>query len=87
MPRQYEIQSAFVEAIQLNPKGYRYFSTDSFIARGREENWHFTQADANQWINVISQTSQTRQPMATITDTGSCVTWGGYSDGVCFASY
>lgn len=50
MPRQYEIQSAFVEAIQLNPKGYRYLSTDNFIAKLREKNWHFTQADANKWI-------------------------------------
>lgn len=50
MPRQYEIQSAFVEAIQLNPKGYRYLSTDSFIAKLRENNWHFSQTDANAWI-------------------------------------
>lgn len=50
MPRQYEIRSAFVEAIQLNPKGYRYLSTDGFIDKLREKNWHFTQADANQWI-------------------------------------
>lgn len=50
MPRQYEIRSAFVEAIQLNPKGYRYLSTDGFIASLREKNWHFSRADANQWI-------------------------------------
>lgn len=50
MPRQYEIRSAFVEAIQLNPKGYRYLNTDSFIAILREKNWHFSRDDANQWI-------------------------------------
>lgn len=50
MPRKYEIRSAFIESIQLNPKGYRYLSTDSFIAKLRENNWHFSQADANQWI-------------------------------------
>lgn len=50
MPRQYEIQAAFVEAIQLNPKGYRYLSTNAFIDKLREKNWHFTQGDANAWI-------------------------------------
>jgi len=50
MPRKYEIRAAFIEAIQLNPKGYRYLRTDSFIAKLREKNWHFTQTDANQWI-------------------------------------
>ncbi|HDR2788189.1 TPA: hypothetical protein QCJ61_002238 [Enterobacter asburiae] len=50
MPRPHEIRAAFIEAIQLNPKGYLYLSTESFIARLREKNWHFSQADANQWI-------------------------------------
>lgn len=50
MPRQYEIQAAFVEAIQLNPKGYRYLSTNDFIDKLRDKNWHFSLADANQWI-------------------------------------
>ena len=50
MPRSYEIQDAFVEAIQLNPKGYRYLSTNAFIDKLREKNWHFSMADANQWI-------------------------------------
>lgn len=50
MPRQYEIRSAFVDAIQLNPKGYRYLSTDGFIEKLREKNWHFSQEDANKWI-------------------------------------
>lgn len=31
MPRTADIHAAFVAVIQLNPKGYRYLSTDSFI--------------------------------------------------------
>ncbi|EOT2367735.1 hypothetical protein P3200_005258 [Escherichia coli] len=50
MPRTKDIHTAFVEAIKLNPKGYRYLSTDSFIEKLREFNWHFTRADANSWI-------------------------------------
>ncbi|MEG5548051.1 hypothetical protein UXO11_00430 [Enterobacter wuhouensis] len=50
MPRTADIHSAFVAVIQLNPKGYRYLSTDSFIEKLREFNWHFTRADANSWI-------------------------------------
>lgn len=50
MPRLADIQTAFHAAIQLNPKGYRYLSTDSFIEKLREFNWHYTRADANSWI-------------------------------------
>ncbi|WP_431105376.1 hypothetical protein [Enterobacter kobei] len=50
MPRTADIQTAFHEAIHLNPKGYRYVSTNRFIAKLREKNWHFSQADANSWI-------------------------------------
>lgn len=50
MPRQSDIQSAFSAAIQLNPKGYRYLSTDSFVTKLREKNWHFSREDANAWI-------------------------------------
>lgn len=50
MPRQSDILAAFVATIQLNPKGYRYLSTDRFIEKLREYNWHFTRSDANSWI-------------------------------------
>lgn len=50
MPRQSDIHAAFVATIQLNPKGYRYLSTDRFIEKLREYNWHFTRSDANDWI-------------------------------------
>ncbi len=47
MPRISDIQAAFIAAIELNPKGYRYLRTDSFIEKLRGFNWHFTRADAN----------------------------------------
>lgn len=50
MPRTADIHAAFVAAIELNPKGYRYLSTDAFVEKLREFNWHFTRADANAWI-------------------------------------
>lgn len=50
MPRKPDIHAAFIAAIQLNPKGYRYLCTDSFITKLRELNWHFSQDDANAWI-------------------------------------
>ena len=50
MPRQPNIRAAFIAAIELNPKGYRYLRTDSFIEKLRGFNWHFTRADANAWI-------------------------------------
>lgn len=50
MPRTADIHAAFVAVIQLNPKGCRYLSTDSFIEKLREFNWHFTRRDANAWI-------------------------------------
>ena len=50
MPRTADIHAAFIAAIELNPKGYRYLRTDSFIQKLRGLNWHFTRAEANSWI-------------------------------------
>lgn len=47
MPRTADIHAAFVAAIELNPKGYRYLSTDAFIEKLREFNWHYTRKEAN----------------------------------------
>jgi hypothetical protein len=49
MPRPYEIRAAFIEAIQQNPKGYRYLSTTA-SSQVTRKNCHFSQVDANQWI-------------------------------------
>lgn len=50
MPRTADIHAAFVAAIELNHKGYRYLSTDAFIEKLRQFNWHFTRSHANAWI-------------------------------------
>lgn len=50
MPRTADIHAAFVAVIKLNPKGYRYLHTDDFVRELRNANWHFNQAEANQWI-------------------------------------
>jgi len=50
MPRKSDIHSAFVAAIQLNPKGYQCLRTDDFIRELAKVHWHFTPDDANVWI-------------------------------------
>lgn len=47
MPRTADIHAAFVAALELNPKGYRYLSTDAFVEKLREFNWHYTREEAN----------------------------------------
>ncbi|UYM55327.1 hypothetical protein [Leclercia adecarboxylata] len=50
MPRKSDIHSAFVAAIQLNPKGYQCLRTDDFIRELAKVHWHFSRTDANDWI-------------------------------------
>ncbi|MEB6380037.1 hypothetical protein MXM41_13995 [Leclercia adecarboxylata] len=50
MPRLNDINAAFTAAIQQNPKGFQCLRTDDFIRELRVRNWHFSQADANEWI-------------------------------------
>lgn len=50
MPRKSDICFAFMQAIQKNPKGYKYLRTNDFIRELGKLNWHFSQADANDWI-------------------------------------
>ncbi len=52
MPRQSNINSAFYAAIQLNPKGYRCLRSSDFSRELAKVHWHFTLADANQWIEL-----------------------------------
>ncbi|MEN4394945.1 hypothetical protein ACS6LB_21435 [Enterobacter cloacae] len=55
MPRTADIKTAFISAIQLNPKGYQYLRTDIFIEKLREYNWHLSASDANAWIERYQQ--------------------------------
>lgn len=43
MPRRYDIDIAFRDAVQLNPKGYMYVRTHDFIRVLRQYNHHFTE--------------------------------------------
>lgn len=50
MPRQSDINSAFHAAIQLNPKGYQWLRSSDFVRELAKVHWHFSRADANEWI-------------------------------------
>jgi len=50
MPRPSDIHAAFVAAVQQNPKGYQCLRTDDFIRELAKVHWHFSQDDANEWI-------------------------------------
>lgn len=50
MPRRSDIHAAFVAAVQQNPKGYQWLRTDDFIRELAKVHWHFSQKDANEWI-------------------------------------
>lgn len=50
MPRKSDIHSAFVAAIQQNPKGFQCLRTDDFIRELAKVHHHFSQKDANEWI-------------------------------------
>jgi len=50
MPRKSDIHAAFLASIEQNQKGYLCLNTNKFINKLREESWHFSQADANTWI-------------------------------------
>ena len=50
MPRTYEINAAFREAVRLDAKGQKVLRTDDFIRELSKRNWHFTEKDANDWI-------------------------------------
>lgn len=50
MPRKNDIHAAFTAAIQQNPNGYRCLRTEDFIRELAKVHWHFSRADANEWI-------------------------------------
>ena len=52
MPRSYDIFIAFREAVHLSSKGYMCLRTADFISKLRAYNHHFTEQDANRWIEL-----------------------------------
>ncbi|EMH4161668.1 hypothetical protein RJ498_000884 [Pluralibacter gergoviae] len=55
MARLSDIKAAFCAAVQLNPKGYLCLKTSDFIRELAVKNWHFSRADANEWIEQNQQ--------------------------------
>ncbi|WP_407084668.1 hypothetical protein [Pluralibacter gergoviae] len=55
MARLSDIPAAFVAAVQLNPKGFQCLKTSDFIRELALRKWHFSRADANEWIEQHQQ--------------------------------
>ncbi|HGF9699559.1 TPA: hypothetical protein ACR599_002033 [Klebsiella variicola] len=51
MFRRNTIAEAFRASISINPKGYQYLYTDSFISELRLMGIHFSEKEANNWIS------------------------------------
>ncbi|HHL3239332.1 TPA: hypothetical protein ACQ45K_003548 [Klebsiella variicola] len=51
MFRRNTIAEAFRASISINPKGYQYLYTDSFISELRRRGIHFSEEEANNWIS------------------------------------
>jgi len=56
MPRDYEIQEAFVSAIKREPSGRYVVTTQDFVRHLERVNWHFSLREANQWIKAHTST-------------------------------
>ena len=56
MPRDYEINDAFVNAIRRNPGGGVTVTTQDFVRQLELLNWHFSLREANQWIKSNTAT-------------------------------
>lgn len=50
MPRVTDINAAFRAAVRLDAKGQKVLRTDDFIRELQAANWHFSEKDANDWI-------------------------------------
>lgn len=56
MPRRYEIDAAFKQAIKINEKGRRTVTTEDFVAELAKRNWHWGLREANHWIEIYVNT-------------------------------
>ncbi|MEY8709479.1 DNA polymerase V [Mangrovibacter phragmitis] len=56
MPRYYEIEFAFRNAIVFEPNGRRTVTTRDFVRELRVLNWHFSLKEANNWIEASVST-------------------------------
>jgi hypothetical protein len=76
MPRRNDVFVAFRDAIQLNPKGYMCLRTGDFIRELRKHNHHFTEQDANRWIELNQPASSIKRQISVKTVSGCYAIWG-----------
>lgn len=50
MARQSDIPAAFLAANQVSAKGCQFLHTRDFIRELRTRGWHYSESEANQWI-------------------------------------
>lgn len=56
MPREYEKETAFRNAIKRDQKGRFTVTTIDFVKELEKLNWHFTLKEANRWVEVHTTT-------------------------------
>ena len=56
MPRNYEIEPAFWNAMKIAPSGMRTVTTADFVAELKKVNWYWSPAQANAWIEMSVST-------------------------------
>ena len=50
MPRYRDIQFAFRQSIKMDERGRKVVTTGDFVAELERHNWHWSQKEANDWI-------------------------------------
>lgn len=56
MPREYEKEIAFRNAIKQDQRGRRTVTTVDFVNELAKLNWHFTLKEANRWVEIYTRT-------------------------------
>ncbi|WP_311791554.1 MULTISPECIES: DNA polymerase V [Pantoea] len=56
MPRDYEKEVAFRNAIKQDARGRRTVTTVDFVQELAKLNWHFSLKEANRWVEIYTCT-------------------------------
>ena len=56
MARRDDIDWAFRQAVNIDPRGLRTVTTSRFVAELAKYNWHWTARQANEWIEIYVTT-------------------------------
>lgn len=52
MGRRDDIACAFSNAVEVDPRGLRTVTTSRFVSELAKVNWHWTERQANEWIEI-----------------------------------